>query len=79
VWLDVLTLTNVVGKKTSKNASLVQSTTEASWQWTLIFRSMVSRANPKTQPTKTGLHRRPGIYDPSVSGRKYDKLYENFK
>jgi hypothetical protein len=25
------------------------------------------------------LHRRPGIYDPSVSGRKYDKLYENFK
>jgi hypothetical protein len=25
------------------------------------------------------LHRRPGIYDPSVSGRKYIKLYENFK
>jgi hypothetical protein len=25
------------------------------------------------------LHRRPGIYDPSVSGRGYIKLYENFK
>jgi len=25
------------------------------------------------------LHRRPGIYDPSVSGRRYIKLYENFK
>jgi len=25
------------------------------------------------------LHRRPGIYDPSVSGRKYHKLYENFR
>jgi len=25
------------------------------------------------------LHRRPGIYDPSVSGRKYYKLYENFR
>jgi hypothetical protein len=24
-------------------------------------------------------HRRPGIYDPNVSGRKYYKLYENFK
>lgn len=25
------------------------------------------------------LHRRPGIYDPSVSGRKYIKLYENYR
>lgn len=25
------------------------------------------------------LHRRPGIYDPGQSGRKYYKLYENFK
>ena len=25
------------------------------------------------------LHRNPGIYDPSVPGRKYHKLYENFK
>jgi hypothetical protein len=25
------------------------------------------------------LHQRPGIYDPSVPGRKYYKLYENFK
>ena len=24
-------------------------------------------------------HRRPGIYDPSVPGRRYYKLYENFK
>ena len=25
------------------------------------------------------LHRNPGIYDARVSGRKYHKLYENFK
>lgn len=32
------------------------------------------------RPWLTSLfHRRPGIYDPSVSGRKYYKLYENFK
>jgi hypothetical protein len=32
------------------------------------------------RPWLTSLfHRSPGIYDPSVSGRKYYKLYENFK
>ena len=32
------------------------------------------------RPWLTALfHRRPGIYDPNVSGRKYYKLYENFK
>ena len=32
------------------------------------------------RPWLTSLfHRRPGIYDPSVSGRKYYKLYENYK
>jgi hypothetical protein len=32
------------------------------------------------RPWLTSLfHRRPGIYDPSVSDRKYYKLYENFK
>lgn len=32
------------------------------------------------RPWLTSLfHRRPGIYDPSVPGRKYIKLYENFK
>ncbi len=32
------------------------------------------------RPWLTSLfHRRPGIYDPSVAGRKYYKLYENFK
>lgn len=25
------------------------------------------------------LHRNPGIYDPSISGRRYQKLYENFQ
>jgi hypothetical protein len=32
------------------------------------------------RPWLTSLfHRRPGIYDPNVLGRKYIKLYENFK
>jgi hypothetical protein len=32
------------------------------------------------RPWLTSLfHRRPGIYDPSVSGRKFYKLYENYK
>ena len=38
-----------------------------------------SRWNLKRDWLVPLLHRHPGIYDKSVSGRKYYKLYENFK
>jgi len=38
-----------------------------------------SRWNLKRDWLLPLLHRNPGIYDVSVSGRKYHKLYENFK
>jgi hypothetical protein len=38
-----------------------------------------SRWNLKRDWLLPLLHQRPGIYDPSVPGRKYYKLYENFK
>lgn len=39
----------------------------------------VSRWDWKREWLPSLLHRRPGIYDPNVLGRKYIKLYENFK
>ena len=38
-----------------------------------------SRWNLKRDWLLPLLHRNPGIYDASVAGRKYHKLYENFK
>lgn len=39
----------------------------------------VSRWDWKRSWLTSLLHRRPGIYDPNVLGRKYIKLYENYK
>lgn len=55
------------GRTISGGTSLADVLFEASrWDW-------------KRSWLMSLLHRRPGIYDPSVSGRKYIKLYENYK